>query len=233
MPSEKRKLIHSLIFPALFIFIMWMVKFSEIIFNIDFKDLGVYPRSVYGLIGIISSPFIHADFAHLIANSLPLFFLSFMLFYFYREISYKIFFLIFFVTGIWVWFGGRESFHIGASGIVYGLASFLFFSGIIRRNTKLMGITLVIAFLYGSMIWGIFPEFFPEKNISWESHLSGLLGGLIFAYYYRKQGPKIKKYDWEDDEDEDEDDDEDDENQYWKLPSVDLPNKIKYHYKDK
>lgn len=229
MPSEKRKLIHSLVFPAIFIFVIWIVKFSEIVFNIDLKDLGVYPRSVSGLIGITTSPFIHADFSHLIANSLPLFFLSTFLFYFYREIAYKIFFLIFFVTGIWVWFGARESFHIGASGIVYGLASFLFFSGIIRKNTKLMGITLVIAFLYGSMIWGIFPEFFPEKNISWESHLSGLLCGLIFAYYYRNRGPKIKKYEWEDEDD----DEEDDKNQYWKLPSVDLPGKVKYHYKEK
>ncbi|MCD4746447.1 MAG: rhomboid family intramembrane serine protease [Bacteroidales bacterium] len=201
MGAEKRKLLHSLIFPVLFLLLTWLVKIVEVVFNIDFSKFGIYPLSVHGLTGIITSPLIHADFKHLFANSVPILVLSASLFYFYKKIAYKIFFLIYLLTGIWVWFGAREAYHIGASGLVYGLASFLFFSGIIRRDTKLMAITLLVAFLYGSMVWGVFPDFFPKRNISWESHLMGLIAGLILSIYYRKFGPQRKKYEWEDEED--------------------------------
>ena len=201
MGAEKRKLLHSLIFPVLFLLLTWLVKIVEVVFNIDFSKFGIYPLSVHGLTGIITSPLIHADFKHLFANSVPILVLSASLVYVYKKIAYKIFFLIYLLTGIWVWFGAREAYHIGASGLVYGLASFLFFSGIIRRDTKLMAITLLVAFLYGSMVWGVFPDFFPKRNISWESHLMGLIAGLILSIYYRKFGPQRKKYEWEDEED--------------------------------
>jgi len=102
----------------------------------------------------------------------------------------------------------------GASGIIYGLSSFLFFSGLIRKNTQLAALALVVAFLYGSMIWGLFPDFFPKENISWEGHLGGFVSGIILAFYYRKSGPQRKRYSWEFEEDEDDDDDS--ENAYWK-----------------
>ena len=108
-----------------------------------------------------------------------------------------VFLLIYFISGICVWLSGREAYHIGASGLVYGMAGFLFFSGILRRDSRLAAITMVIAFLYGSMVWGIFPDFFPGKNISFEGHLWGLAAGVIFAIYYRKQGPQRVKYSWE------------------------------------
>ncbi len=112
--------------------------------------------------------------------------------------------MIYFLTGLLVWLGAKEAYHIGASGVVYGLASFLFFSGIIRKDVRLMAITLFVAFIYGSLIWGIFPEFFPNQNVSTESHFWGLVVGFVLAFYYRKKGPQKKKYDWEYEEDEEE-----------------------------
>ena len=156
-------------------------------------------------------PFVHGGFKHLIANSFPFLILGTALFYFYREISLKVLIGIWLLSGIWVWFGGRDSWHIGVSGVIYGLSSFLFFSGLIRKNVQLSALALVVAFLYGSMIWGIFPDFFPEKNISWEGHLGGLVAGIILAFYYRKSGPQRKRYSWEFEDD----DEDDDENSYW------------------
>lgn len=105
------------------------------------------------------------------------------------------------MVGIWVWVGGRSGYHIGASGLVYGLASFLFFSGVIRNDIRLLAISLLVVFLYGSMIWGIFP-IFPQ--VSWESHMLGGISGLVLAIYYRKYGPQKKVYEWELEEEEEE-----------------------------
>ena len=203
MNLEKKKILHSLILPSLFILLLWIIKAGEILTDTDLGFLGVYPHSVKGLTGIITSPLIHADLKHLFANSVPLFVLGGSLFYFYRQISVKTFLLIYFVSGICVWMGAREAFHIGASGVVYGLASFLFFSGIFRRDGRLLAITMLVTFLYGSMVWGIFPDIYPEENISYESHFWGLVTGMILAFYFRKLGPQKKIYEWEDDEDED------------------------------
>ena len=174
MNTEKKDLLKSLYFPSLFIIVMWTVWLAEIVFQVDLSFLGLYPLSAKGLVGIITAPLVHSGYEHLIANSIPMFVLGASLFYFYRQIAYKIFFLTYLITNIWVWFLARgEAYHIGASGVVYGLAAYLFTSGLIRKNPRLMAISLVIIFLYGSMIWGVFPDFFPEKNISWESHLMG------------------------------------------------------------
>jgi len=202
---EKKKLLYSLVYPSVFILVLWIIKIIEYIFGLDLGFLGVFPRKASGLIGIITSPFIHGDFQHLFANSVPLLILGGCIFYFYKEISVSAVIFIYLATGLWVWLGGRESYHIGASGVVYGLASFLVFSGIIRKDVRLLAITFFVTFIYGSMVWGIFPDFFPEKNISYESHLWGIVSGLIIAVYFRKEGPQRKKYDWEDEEEEDED----------------------------
>ncbi len=207
MNLEKKKILRSLVLPSLFILLLWIIKIGELLTNTDLGFLGVYPRSLIGLKGIISCPLIHSDLKHLFANSVPLFVLGGSLFYFYREISVKTFLLIYFITGVCVWTGAREAYHIGASGVVYGLASFLFFSGIFRRDVRLLAITMLVTFLYGSMVWGIFPDVYPEENISWESHLWGLITGMILAFYFRKTGPQQKKYDWEYEEDDDENED--------------------------
>jgi len=194
----RKKLLLSLIIPGIFVFLMWLVKIIEILFEIDLSDLGIYPLTARGLPGIIFSPFIHADFEHLINNSLPLFLLSVALFYFYSEIALKIFSWTYLLTGILVWFGGRDAWHIGASGLVYGLASFLFFSGIIRKYYRLVALSLLVVFLYGEMVWGLFPGIY--KNISWESHMLGFFSGIVLAVWYRKEGPQMPAYEWMDED---------------------------------
>jgi membrane associated rhomboid family serine protease len=196
----RKKLFLSMIIPGIFVFFMWLVKIIEILFEVDLSRFGIYPLTVRGLYGIFFSPFIHADFAHLFNNSLPLFFLSIALFYFYSEVALKVFIWTYFLTGILVWLAGRASWHIGASGLVYGLASFLFFSGIIRRYFRLIALSLLIVFLYGSMVWGLFPGVY--KNVSWESHMLGFFSGVVLAVSYRNQGPQRPVYEWMEEEEE-------------------------------
>ena len=196
----RKKFLLSIIIPGMFVFIMWMVKIIEVLFEIDLSNFGIYPLSIKGLPGIIFSPFIHADFKHLFNNSLPFFFLSVALFYFYSEVALKIFVWTFFLTGTLVWIAGRDAWHIGASGLVYGLASFLFFSGIIWRYFRLVALSLLIVFLYGSMVWGLFPDVY--KSVSWESHMLGFLSGIVLSVLYRKEGPQEPVYNWDDEQDE-------------------------------
>ena len=195
--TEQKALLNILFFPILFLIIMWMVKLIEYNFGLSFADYGVRPQSLSGLKGILCSPFIHKDFSHLINNSYPILILGGMLFSFYKKIAKQLFLWLFFIAGFWLWIIGRPSFHIGASGIIYALAAFLFISGIIRKNPRLSAVSMLIIFLYGSMIWGVLPT---EKPISWEGHLSGFMAGIIVAIFYRNEGPKRKKYQWEIDE---------------------------------
>jgi membrane associated rhomboid family serine protease len=196
----RKKLLLSMIIPGIFIFFMWMVKIVEVLFNINLSSFGIYPLTVRGLQGILFSPFIHADFNHLFNNSLPLFLLAVALFYFYSEVALKVFLWTFFLTGFLVWIAARDAWHIGASGIIYGLASFLFFSGIIRRYFRLVALSLLIVFVYGSMVWGIFPGTY--RNVSWESHMLGFFSGVVLAVWYRKEGPQKPVYDWMEEDDE-------------------------------
>ena len=204
MANEKQNILKSLLPPALIILLLWLIKLGEIITQTDLHHLGIYPLKLEGLTGIITAPLVHGDIKHLSANSVPLFVLAACLLYFYREIAIKTAIIIYIITGICVWVGGRESWHIGASGVVYGLAGFLFFSGIFRRDSRLLAITMLVTFLYGSLVWGVFPDFFPEENISYESHFWGLVTGSILAFYFRREGPKKKKYLWEIEEEIDE-----------------------------
>lgn len=197
----RKKLLLSMIIPGIFVILMWLVKLTEILFETDFSQLGIYPLAIKGLPGIVFSPFIHADIQHLFNNSIPLFFLTVALFYFYSEVALAVFTWTYFLTGFLVWIAGREAWHIGASGLIYGLASFLFFSGIIRRYFRLIALSLLIVFLYGSMVWGLFPGVY--KNVSWESHMLGFFSGIILAVVYRNQGPQKPVYEWmEEDEEE-------------------------------
>lgn len=199
---EKKRFLYSLVFPGIFLIMIWFTKFVEFGLQERFTVLGIYPLKLRGLPGIITAPFIHADINHLTDNSIPLFFLSLALFYFYRDVAYKVFFLIYFVTGTLVWIFGREAYHIGASGLIYGLASFLFLSGILRKNRNLMAISMLVIFLYGSMVWGLFPF---DYKISWESHLMGAVSGVVTAVLYRHEGPQPDSYSLPDDDDESDD----------------------------
>ena len=184
---EKLKLKHSLLFPMAFLFLMWAIKLFEWGLGLDFHFLGVFPLQPKGLIGILTSPLIHKDFSHLMANSVPFAVLSWGIFYFYRPLSYRIFILCYLTSTILVWFGAREAYHIGASGLVYAFASFLFFSGLIRYYYRLIAISFVVVFLYGGLFWGVFPIL---NDVSWEGHLFGGFSGFIYALVFRKDGPQ-------------------------------------------
>ncbi len=181
------------------------MKFVEFGFQTDFAHLGIYPMHLNGLAGIFTAPLIHADIHHLADNSIPVFVLSLSIFYFYREVAYAVFFLTWLISGLLVWIIGREAYHIGASGLIYGLAAFIFLSGVIRRNKSLLAISLLVIFLYGSLVWGVFPY---DYRISWESHLMGGITGFILAVVYRHEGPEPDKMDIEEEEEGREDPDE-------------------------
>ncbi|MBL6663493.1 MAG: rhomboid family intramembrane serine protease [Flavobacteriales bacterium] len=185
------------ILPALFILVLFVVEWIEHTYSMRFAKYGVLPRTLEGLKGVLLSPFIHSDWKHLTNNALPLFVLTATLGFFYKGIAKEVFFWSWLMSGLWLWAIGRPSFHIGASGLLYALASFLFFSGFIRKHTKLMSISMFVVFLYGGMVWGIFPM---KKHISWEGHLAGALAGLILAYWFKDNGPPKQVYQYEIDE---------------------------------
>lgn len=198
--EEQKKTLQiqrMLFYPAIFVLFLWLIEAYFHWSGTRLIHLGIYPRSINGLTGILTSPFIHADISHLGSNSVPLLLIGTGLFYFYKQIAYAVLRMIWVFTGAWVWLAARPDYHIGASGLVYGLVSFLFFSGLIRKDTRLMAISLLVTFLYGSLVWGILPV---DQTISWESHLFGGIAGLLSAIYYRKEGPQRPKAQWELDE---------------------------------
>lgn len=205
--EEKKRFYKSMVFPGLLVLLLWLIKLIEVSFRISFADYGLEPQSVRGLRGILFSPLLHADWAHLSSNSVPLFLLASALFYYYGRQAIAIFTLSWLVTGLWVWiFAADTGIHIGASGVVYALATFHFTSGIIRREPRMMAFSMLVVFLYGGLVWGISPDFFPGKNISWQSHLLGGIAGIMLAFGFRNEGPQRKAYQWEDEEDDDDDD---------------------------
>lgn len=192
--TEAMRFFKSLAFPVILVVLIWMVKAVEMAFDLELYTLGLFPQTVRGLRGIILAPFIHGDIAHLISNTFPILLLGSALFYFYRNVAFRVMLFSVLITGAWVWVVGRPSYHIGASGVIYSLAAFLFVSGVIRRHPRLMALSLLVVFLYGGMVWGVFPV---QERISWESHLMGVFSGILLAVYFRAHGPQRKKYSWE------------------------------------
>jgi membrane associated rhomboid family serine protease len=181
-------------YPILFVLLIWLVFWFEIRFGYDFNNFGVKPRDVTGLRGVIFSPFIHSNIKHLFNNTIPLFILSMALFYFYKGISWRVLIVGLLLTGFLTWIIGRPANHIGASGIIYLLASFLFFKGIFSKYYRLIALSFIVVFLYGGLLWFVVPV---EPGISWEGHLSGLLIGLLLAVLYKQNIEKPPKYEWE------------------------------------
>ena len=171
--------------PILFVVLIWIINSYQFLFQHDFGKLGIHPRDISTLNGMLFAPFIHGNWNHLFSNTLPLLILGMTLFVSYDKIALKVWLFNYVLTGILVWIFGRgNSYHIGASGIVYGLASFLFFSGFFRMDIKSIAIASGVALFYGGMVWRIMPL---ESGVSWESHLMGGIVGFILAYFYRNQ----------------------------------------------
>ncbi|MGO4912241.1 rhomboid family intramembrane serine protease [Leeuwenhoekiella sp. W20_SRS_FM14] len=183
-----------IIYPLVFVLMMWLVFWFELRFGYNFTKYGVLPRDLAGLRGVALSPFIHSSLSHLWHNSVPTLVLMAGLIYFYRPVALKVLLVIVVCSGFGTWVIGREAYHIGASGVVYGLASFLFFKGIWSKNYRLTAFSLIVVFLYGSLIWGTLPI---QEGMSWEGHLSGFLTGTILAFMVKNKIPKPAKYVWE------------------------------------
>ena len=184
LSKENKSIISSALkYASIFIVVFWIIQLLQLI-GFDFHSYGVLPRTKNGLIGVFTSPFIHGNIQHLIANTIPFFILSFLLFisHFKKGIVYLV--LIWITTGFFTWIIGRSSWHIGASGIIYGLATFLVTSGILSKNWKLILVSITVFVLYYGLIWGIFPS---ERGISWEGHLSGFLSGIIWAFVFKNK----------------------------------------------
>mgnify|MGYP001626879670 FL=1 len=183
-----------LLFPLLFLLAIVVVFWIESRFNINLNHLGIYPRKIEGLRGILFSPFIHGDVKHLFNNAIPLLVLTSALFYFYRRIRWKVLIYGLLLTGLFTWLIGRSNIHIGASGVIYMLTAFLMFRGILSKHYQLTALSFGVIFLYGGFIWYIFPT---DPKISWEGHLSGFIVGIIFALIFNKQTLAVKKYVWQ------------------------------------
>ena len=179
--------------PLLYILLIWFIYWIEIYFGFNFNSFGVFPRTLKGISGIFFTHFIHSDTNHLINNSIPLFVLTSSLFLFYKDIAWKVLIYGSILTGLLTWTIARPAYHIGASGVVYLLFSFISFSGIIRKHYRLVAIAMVIIFLYGSMVWYILPI---KEGMSWEGHLSGFLIGLIMAFSFKSKGLVKTEYEF-------------------------------------
>jgi membrane associated rhomboid family serine protease len=180
MPRENGGFFGNSVVPFRLVFLMWLVFSIQFFYGIDFGFLGIKPRSISGLPGIFLAPLIHGGFTHLISNTFPLLFLGTVLYFFYDRIGGIVFFRCYFVTNLLVWiFSPRVSYHIGASGLIYGLAAFLIVFGVLRRDVLSLVISIAVMLLYGGIFYGVLPM---DPRISWESHLFGALTGTVTAF---------------------------------------------------
>lgn len=200
--ENQKQLFDALLVPTVLVVFMILTFVFEKGMDFDFHRAGIYPRSLKGITGVFTNIFIHADLKHLINNIFSFFILSVSLFYFYKPLALPILFFSNLVSGVLLWVIGRESWHIGASGLIYALAFFLFFSGIIRKHVPLIAISLIITFLYGNLVWHVFPWEINDP-VSWEGHLTGSISGLILAVIYRHKGPQKPVKVWDEDDEND------------------------------
>ena len=203
--KDKSKLISSFVIAGVISIVLVLIHVIITLGGISPGMFGVIPREVEGLPGILTSPWVHGDWSHLFSNLGPIFVLLSAMLYFYRKAAVKALVWMYLMTGIWVWVAAHNGSHIGASGMVYALAFYIFFSGVIRRDTRSIAVSLVIAFFYGSLVWGVLPT---QPGVSWESHLFGGIAGLALAWFTRKVGvtPK-RRYSWDDEPEHGPDDD--------------------------
>ena len=180
MHQDYRKFLNLILVPLTLVLVLWSAKLFEVISGIRLYFLGIYPREWSGFLGIFTSPWVHSTWGHLASNTLPLLVLTTIMALFYKKAFYQSLVMILLGEGIMVWLFARPSYHIGASGVIYGLIAFVFWTGIFKKNSKSIVLSLIVLVLYAGSVESIFPG--VEKNISWESHLFGGIIGLITAF---------------------------------------------------
>ena len=231
MNQDRKKFFGSLAIPALLVTLMWVVKIAEMAFSVDLSVWGLIPRTTRGLWGILTLPFLHGGWEHLLTNTSAVLVLGTALYYCYPTLANRIMIISWLGSGLLTWcIGNPHSIHVGASALIYALNLFLIVSGFIRGNRLLIVISLIMVFLYGGFIWGMIPALAKPQNISWEGHLSGAIVGIILAIAYRKKGPQKEEHHWEDEDDNDDPSDGSGEKPYWDVP---MPTndelKVEYH----
>ena len=204
--DDKKELRYAVTCSAILTSLPWAVQILTAIFSLQLNRYGMRPLEPQGLIGIFTMPFLHAGWEHLISNTPALLLLISGLFLFYKHMAWSILLYLYVISGILTWFMGRESTHVGASGLVYALAAFHFLSGVIKKVPRQRAFALLVSFLYGGFVWAFFPTLYIGTSISWEGHLSGLFAGIIFAFYFRNEGPESPVYPSLEEEDEEEND---------------------------
>jgi len=204
--TDTRRLRTAFAVALSFALFLWVVKFAEYFGGLDFTQFGIYPRRAGGLAGVLFAPFIHSSFAHLFANTAPIIVIGTMLLYGYPRAAKVLLPAVYLGGGIAVWLFAREAYHIGASGLAFGMLFFVFTIGAIRWERRTIALSLVVFFLYGGMIWGVLPV---ARTVSFESHLSGALIGILLAFLLRHRDPEPprKQYSWEREEAEADDSD--------------------------
>ena len=197
MRSDRARLIGAFLVATAFTALLWWIRTLDAALGWDLGALGVRPREFDGLIGILFAPLLHGSFEHLLANTPPLLVLGTLLLYGYPRARAPALALIWLGSGLGVWLMGRDSVHIGASGVATGLMFFLFCAGLMRRDRLAVAFSMIAFFLYGGMVWGVFPQ---EAGVSWEYHLCGALAGVLAAALFRRLDAPLpeRHYAWED-----------------------------------
>src|SRR6266700_6394929 len=186
-----------------FVALLWLIQLSNAALDLGPEDVGVRPRELAGLPGILFAPLVHGGFAHLFANSLPLVVLGTAMLYLYPSAARRVLPAVYLGTGVAVWLFARGSAHVGASGLIYGLVSYVFVAGLIRRDRRAIAASLLVSFLYGASVWGVLPI---ERGVSWETHLAAALIGVSLAFALRRLDiPPRRRYIWEDEKDDEPD----------------------------
>lgn len=197
MDKKLSDIFYHLRFPVLLIVVLWVMEVYQLVVGNDLHRWGIFPREWDGFVGILTAPFIHSDFEHLISNTVPLFTLTSVMVFFYRKVAVPSYVIIQFLTGFSVWVFARPSYHIGASGVVYGLVSFVFWSGVFRRNIKSIVLALIVVIMYSGYFYGVLPN---KEGVSWESHLFGGIVGIFAAFLFKNIKEKDEEeeiYPWE------------------------------------
>ena len=187
-----------------FVALLWIVHLMNWGMDLDPRPFGLRPREWLGLVGIVTAPLVHADFAHLVANSVPLAAVGIVMLFLYPHSTLRVLPAVYLGSGVLVWLFARDSAHLGASGLVYGLVSYVFFAGVLRRDRRAVAASLLVAMLYGSLAWGVLPI---DPRASWETHLAAAVIGAAMALALRKLDiPPRKRYSWEEEPGDDGDD---------------------------
>lgn len=197
-PKARRNFVLALKIALVFVGVLWAVFIIDQAFGLRLGQYGLRPGSLAGLSGVLFAPLLHANFPHILSNTLPMTISLTAVLYLYPNAALRVIPMIWLGSGALAWVIGRSSLHIGASGLIYGLLAFVFVSGVLRRDLRSISVSLLVGFLYGSMVWGVLPT---RPQMSWEMHLSGAVMGIALAFAFsRWDRVPVRRYDWEDDD---------------------------------